>query len=537
MIPTSPGLSFTPTPVPLAPILPTQSVFPPTTIPGAATPPIVSSPALRLPDAPPGATINADKPSVFNGATTAIVGSSISTAIPTASAPAPFSGSRTAVLGSNAITEAVNAAVSAANPPIVTRAPAPMPAPAPAPVPPPAAVLTPAARVFTPAAPVLPPSVAGTPIVKISEAETIGTPALLLPRTPTPAADIRGVDWDSDFGPTTKPRAAVAASAIAMPATSTLPPPAADDFAETPSSGSGSKTSPFKPSASASQSALDLASLPRKKTGTGTGKADVLAGWGWGTDSHAAIDAIGDDDSLDEDRRKTKKRMIIIFGAAGAAVLLVIGLAFAFSGGKKTEEPVAQKSVEPPPVTNPPKVDPPKTDPAPVGDPGVPKTDPDPAKVDPPKVDPPKVDPPKIDPKKPDPKKPDVLVKKDPPKIDPKKPDPKKPEVLVKKDPPKVDPKLTKPEDPYKPKVDAATSYRKGLQEFAKGDSTSALTSFKASLAADQGYAPTWRGIGMVYEKLGRTKQAATSFKKYLELSPGAPDAENIRARLERLGS
>jgi regulator of sirC expression with transglutaminase-like and TPR domain len=40
-----------------------------------------------------------------------------------------------------------------------------------------------------------------------------------------------------------------------------------------------------------------------------------------------------------------------------------------------------------------------------------------------------------------------------------------------------------------------------------------------------------------VYEKLGRKSQAVTAFKRYLELSPGAGDADQIRNRLEKLGS
>jgi Flp pilus assembly protein TadD len=83
--------------------------------------------------------------------------------------------------------------------------------------------------------------------------------------------------------------------------------------------------------------------------------------------------------------------------------------------------------------------------------------------------------------------------------------------------------------------VDPNAAYRTGLQQFARGDSTGALATFKASLAANPGFAPTWRGIGLVYEKIGRTAQARLAFQKYLELAPGAGDAGQIRERMGKL--
>ena len=87
------------------------------------------------------------------------------------------------------------------------------------------------------------------------------------------------------------------------------------------------------------------------------------------------------------------------------------------------------------------------------------------------------------------------------------------------------------------PKVDPETSYRIGLQQFARGDITGALASLRTSLAANPNYAPTWRGLGLVFEKLGEKDQARAAFKRYLQLAPSAGDADNIRSRLERLGS
>jgi beta-barrel assembly-enhancing protease len=43
------------------------------------------------------------------------------------------------------------------------------------------------------------------------------------------------------------------------------------------------------------------------------------------------------------------------------------------------------------------------------------------------------------------------------------------------------------------------------------------------------------RGLGMLYEKLGRPVEAVTSYEKYLELAPGAMDRERIQRRIEAL--
>lgn len=87
------------------------------------------------------------------------------------------------------------------------------------------------------------------------------------------------------------------------------------------------------------------------------------------------------------------------------------------------------------------------------------------------------------------------------------------------------------------PNVDAQAAYRTGLQKFARGDTSGALASLRKALAANPSYAPTWRGLGLVFEKMGEKAQARAAFKRYLQLSPGASDAAQIRARLERLGS
>jgi serine/threonine-protein kinase len=103
---------------------------------------------------------------------------------------------------------------------------------------------------------------------------------------------------------------------------------------------------------------------------------------------------------------------------------------------------------------------------------------------------------------------------------------------------PYAETKTAKPAKPGKDtKVDVETAYRIGLQQFARGDTTGALASLRTSLAGNPNYAPTWRALGLVFEKLGEKDQARAAYKRYLQLAPSAGDAEQIRGRLERLGS
>jgi regulator of sirC expression with transglutaminase-like and TPR domain len=43
------------------------------------------------------------------------------------------------------------------------------------------------------------------------------------------------------------------------------------------------------------------------------------------------------------------------------------------------------------------------------------------------------------------------------------------------------------------------------------------------------------RGLGMLYEKLGRGTDAVAEYEKYLELSPSAIDRGRIQRRIEAL--
>jgi TolA-binding protein len=91
------------------------------------------------------------------------------------------------------------------------------------------------------------------------------------------------------------------------------------------------------------------------------------------------------------------------------------------------------------------------------------------------------------------------------------------------------------PSHPRMSQGDVDAAYKQGLQLYMRGDTEGALASLRAALAGNPGYPPTWRGLGLVYEKLNEKDQARAAYRKYLQLAPNAGDADKIRNRLERL--
>ena len=58
---------------------------------------------------------------------------------------------------------------------------------------------------------------------------------------------------------------------------------------------------------------------------------------------------------------------------------------------------------------------------------------------------------------------------------------------------------------------------------------------YRRALNAETPVPVAHRGLGMLYEKLGRASDAVPEYEKYLELSPAAIDRERIQRRLESL--
>jgi regulator of sirC expression with transglutaminase-like and TPR domain len=55
------------------------------------------------------------------------------------------------------------------------------------------------------------------------------------------------------------------------------------------------------------------------------------------------------------------------------------------------------------------------------------------------------------------------------------------------------------------------------------------------ALGAENPAPAVHRGLGMLYEKLGRATDAASEYEKYIELVPTAIDRERIKRRIETL--
>ena len=96
----------------------------------------------------------------------------------------------------------------------------------------------------------------------------------------------------------------------------------------------------------------------------------------------------------------------------------------------------------------------------------------------------------------------------------------------------------SKPAQPSKPSPDKTSAeevFKVGLQAWVRGDSRTAIASYKRALQANPDYAAAWRSIGLVYEKTGEKAAARSAFQQYLKRAPDAADAASIRAKLESL--
>jgi tetratricopeptide (TPR) repeat protein len=89
------------------------------------------------------------------------------------------------------------------------------------------------------------------------------------------------------------------------------------------------------------------------------------------------------------------------------------------------------------------------------------------------------------------------------------------------------------PTPPPSPSADALV--KEGAKHFVAGKLKEALASFEMAKHRAPGYAPAYRGIGMVKQRMGDRSGAAAAYRKYLALAPKASDASSIRGKLEKL--
>jgi tetratricopeptide (TPR) repeat protein len=85
-------------------------------------------------------------------------------------------------------------------------------------------------------------------------------------------------------------------------------------------------------------------------------------------------------------------------------------------------------------------------------------------------------------------------------------------------------------------RVDAGALYNEGIKLYVAGNLGPAKNKFRAALKAKSSYAAAYRGLGMVYQRQGKKKQAADAYRKYLRLAPNASDKKTIEKQLAAMG-
>jgi tetratricopeptide (TPR) repeat protein len=85
--------------------------------------------------------------------------------------------------------------------------------------------------------------------------------------------------------------------------------------------------------------------------------------------------------------------------------------------------------------------------------------------------------------------------------------------------------------DPYH----AEKSVEIGQYYMKKGNYDAAIDRFQDAARYKPNFARPYRLMGEAYEKKGQKAEAVTSYRKYLEIVPSAPDAGSIRKRIEKL--
>ena len=81
----------------------------------------------------------------------------------------------------------------------------------------------------------------------------------------------------------------------------------------------------------------------------------------------------------------------------------------------------------------------------------------------------------------------------------------------------------------------ALSQVRRGEAALEHGKADDALSSFRGALDNDPAMASAWRGMGMAFAVQGEDAEALKAYEKYLQLSPGAQDAADIRRSMSEL--
>ncbi len=115
-----------------------------------------------------------------------------------------------------------------------------------------------------------------------------------------------------------------------------------------------------------------------------------------------------------------------------------------------------------------------------------------------------------------------------------KKERPKPPVSSQEEVPPEEDESLTVKEYSFNP-VQAEKEVRVGNYYFKKGSYRAAAQRFREATKWNEGLGEAWLRLGEAEEKQKDPKSAREAYTKFLELSPDAKNAPEIRKKLEKL--
>jgi Flp pilus assembly protein TadD len=82
---------------------------------------------------------------------------------------------------------------------------------------------------------------------------------------------------------------------------------------------------------------------------------------------------------------------------------------------------------------------------------------------------------------------------------------------------------------------DYVTRYNLGLALHKNGQDNDAIPEFRKAIELAPGEASFHLSLGISYEKLNKPAEAAQAYDEYIAMQPSAPDAAQVRSRIERL--
>ncbi len=88
---------------------------------------------------------------------------------------------------------------------------------------------------------------------------------------------------------------------------------------------------------------------------------------------------------------------------------------------------------------------------------------------------------------------------------------------------------------PRSPELTEKELTNNAKKDAAKNNQQKAEELYLKSLKLDNPVPIAHRGLGMLYEKTGRTKEAIDEYQKYLDLAPNALDRERVQRRIQTL--